>query len=256
MTKPFETYLQDWWNYTLTVETNKGPITIKWKDANELAKWSNMQAGLYLQPENTLQVFYENFSKWYQMFWDARFKQGAFDLPDNAIVVDIGSGIAVVDLLLANYLPSSKFYLIDKEGFKFEQGIYFDKDYPEYNSWGPVLDAISTTGLDKDRFVFQTPDQTFPKDVDAVTSYFSWGWHYPKDTYWERVKESLKVGGKLIMDIRFLPDQDVVGEISEEFKCEPIQTLFDSKLPEHIDNMPAPNEGQSLGGRFLWTRNI
>ena len=256
MIKPFESYLEDWWKYTLTVDTDKGPINVTWSDANELAKWSNMQAGLYLQQENSLQIFYENFPKWYQMFWDARYKQGAFDLSDDAVIIDIGSGISVIDLLLAQYLPKSKFYLVDKEGFKFQQGIYFDRNYPEYNSWSPVIDAIKTTGLDADRFNMITPDSAFPTEVDAITSYFSWGWHYPKNVYWDKVKESLKVGGKLIMDIRFLPGQDVVGEISEEFKCHPVEKLFDAKLPEHIDNMPAPTEGQSLGGRFLWTKNI
>lgn len=255
MTRTFESYLEDWWKYTLTVETDKGPLKVKWSDTNELAKWSNMQAGLYLQAENSLQVFYEHFPKWYQMFWNARHKLGIFDLPEDVTIVDIGCGVAVIDLLLATYLPKSKFYLIDREGFEFKPGVYYDENYPQYHSWNPVIDAINATGLDPNRFTMQSPTDAFPKDVDVVTSYLSWGWHYPKDTYWSAVQENLKIGGMLVMDVRFLPDRDVVNEISEEFKCKPVEQLFNNKLPAHIDNMPAPNEGGPLGGRFVWTRN-
>lgn len=255
MKRPFEDYLHDWWKYKLTVETDKGPISVKWSDANNLAKWSNMQAGLYLQAENSLQVFYEYFPRWYQRFWDSRYEQGIFDIEDGSTIVDIGCGVSVIDLILAQYLPNSKFYLIDKEGFEFEPGVYYDENYPEYNSWEPVRDAIATTGLDSNRFVMQSPEDTFPKDVDVITSYLSWGWHYPKETYWKQVQDNLKIGGTLIMDIRFLEDRDVVKEISEEFKCEPVERLFNPTLPKHIDNMPAPEQGQPLGGRYMWTRN-
>jgi SAM-dependent methyltransferase len=245
----------DWLKYSLTVKTDRGPLTVKWNDADNLAKWSNMQAGLYLQDTNSLQTFYEHFPRWYQMFWDARFNQGLFNLADDAVIIDIGSGIAVIDLLLALYLPKSKFYLVDKEGFNFQKGVYYDKDYPEYNSWEPVKDAISATGIDHNRFVMQSPKEDFPTEVDCITSYLSWGWHYPKETYWQRAFDSLKVGGKLILDIRTLPNRDVVGEISETMKCDPVAKWFDIKLPEHIDNLPAPSEGTPVGGRFMWTKH-
>ena len=100
----------------------------------------------------------------------------------------------------------------------------------------------------------QGPDADFP-EADCITSYLSWGWHYPKETYWTKTMSSLKIGGKLILDIRTLPDRDVIGEISEEMKSEPVAKWFDIKLPAHIDNLPAPVEGMPVGGRFMWTRN-
>jgi hypothetical protein len=248
-------YTTEWDNYNLTVNSDQGPLTVKWKDADSLARWSNMQAGLYLQQTNTLQTFYECFPKWYQMFWDSRFKQGAFDLADDAVILDIGSGVAVVDLLLALYLPKSKFYLLDKEGFEFYPGVYYDVNYPIYNSWSPVVDAIQTTNLDPNRFNMIGPNDKILEQVDCITSYFSYCWHYPKDTYWDLVMNSLKIGGKLVLDIRMLTDRDVVKEITEDMKSEPTIHWFDKKLPSHIDNMPAPKEGMPIGGRFIWTRN-
>jgi hypothetical protein len=248
-------FTADWNKYELKVNTDRGDLKVKWNDSNNLALWANMQAGLYLQQTNSLQTFYENFPRWYQIFWDARYKQGIFDLADDAVILDIGSGVAVIDLLLASYLPNSKFYLLDKEGFNFFPGIYYDNNYPEYNSWEPVYDAISATGLDLSRFTTMSPEDTWPAEVDAVTSYFSYCWHYPKDVYWDNVMNTLKVGGKLILDIRNLSDRDVVDEISEDMKSTPVIHWFDAKLPAHIDNMPSPKEGMPVGGRMVWVRN-
>jgi hypothetical protein len=127
----FSEFLEDWNKYELKVNTDRGVLRVKWNDANNLALWSNMQAGLYLQEQNSLQTFYENFHRWYQMFWDARFNQGLFNLADDAVIVDVGSGVAVIDLLLSSYLPKSKFYLVDKEGFEFQKGVYYDKNYTQ-----------------------------------------------------------------------------------------------------------------------------
>lgn len=248
-------FTAEWNTYELKVDTDRGPLVVKWTDANTLALWSNIQAGLYLQKTNSLRIFYEYFPRWYQMFWDARFKQGAFDLADDAVILDIGSGVAVVDLLLASYLPKSKFYLLDKEGFEFYPGIYYDVNYPKYNSWSPVIDAIQTTNLDPARFNMIGPTNKISEQVDCITSYFSYCWHYPKDVYWDLVMNSLKIGGKLILDVRLLADRDVVAEITEDMKSEPTIHWFDNKLPSHVDNMPAPKEGMPVGGRFVWTRN-
>jgi SAM-dependent methyltransferase len=247
-------FTHDWNKYKLNVNTDRGVLTVKWNDANNLALWSNIQAGLYLQDTNSLQTFYEHFPRWYQMFWDARFKQGLFNLPDDSVIMDIGCGVSVIDLLLAQYLPESKFYLLDKEGFSFRPGVYYDSNYPEYNSWEPVKDAINATNLDSTRFTMMSPTDQWPGQVDVITSYLSYCWHYPKETYWNNVLDTLKIGGKLILDVRNLADRDVVNEITEDMKAEPVAYWFDIKLPAHIDNMPAPKEGEPLGGRFMWTR--
>jgi hypothetical protein len=248
-------FTRDWNKYELKINTDRGDLKIKWNDANNLALWANIQAGLYLQQTNSLQTFYEYFPRWYQKFWNDRAQQGLFDLKDDAVILDIGSGVAVIDLLLASYLPRSKFYLLDKEGFKFQQGIYYDVNYPEYNSWEPVYDAISATELDSSRFTTMSPTDQWPTEVDCITSYISYCWHYPKDMYWDQILNTLKVGGKLILDVRTIPDRDIVAEITEDMKAEPTIYWFDAKLPAHIDDMPAPKNGDPVGGRMIWTRN-
>ena len=103
--------------------------------------------------------------------------------------------------------------------------------------------------------VFLSPENAWPAQIDVITSYFSYCFHYPKEKYWTNILSSLKIGGKLILDVRMLADRDVVEEITEDMKCQPTIQWFDSKLPAHVDNMPSPKEGMPVGGRFIWTRN-
>lgn len=248
-------YIKEWNRYSLKIQTDRGELVLKWSDVNELAKWANLQAGLYLQNQpSSLQLFFEYFPRWYQMFWDARFKQGLFELDDDAVILDIGCGVSVIDLLLSLYLPQSKFYLLDKEEFSFRPGIYYDKDYPKYHSWAPIKDAIHTSEFDPNRFNFLNPSDSWPEKVDVITSYFSYCWHYPKEIYWSKILDSLKIGGKLILDIRHLADRDVIGEISEDMKSTPTAHWFKDKIPLHVDAMPAPREDMPVGGRLCWIR--
>lgn len=250
-------YLNDWTKYKLTLPTDRGDLVVKWADVETLAKWSNIQAGLYLKAESSsLQAFFENFPNWYKYFWEQRHGQGLFNLPEGSRIMDIGCGVAVIDLLLYSYIPNSKFYLLDKEGFEFRPGIFYDEKYPVYNSWSPVVDAIKTSGFDPERFTIQGPDIPFPEDLDCITSYLSWCWHYPKEIYWDRAFNSLKKGGKLILDVRVLADRDVMGEIAEAMKCEPQAWGFDKKLPKHVDNMPTPEGSLYSGYRAMWTKNV
>lgn len=250
-------YIKDWTKYTLSIESSRGSLEVKWSNVNDVAQWANMHNGLYLQNQpSSLQLFFEHFKDWNQKFWTQREMQGAFNLPDDAKIIDIGAGTAVVDFLLASYLPESKFWLIDKEGFGFKHGINYAVDYPCYHDWSPVRDAIITTGFDKDRFTLMSPENLWPAEVDCVTSYFSWGWHYPIETYWDKVMSSLRIGGKLILDIRRLPNRDVINEISEKLGSDAVLFPFDNKLPEHVDSLPNPEPDKPLGHRALWIRKI
>jgi hypothetical protein len=64
----------------------------------------------------------------------------------------------------------------------------------------------------------------------------------------------LKKGGRLIMDIRSLPDRDIINEISEDMKSQPDLYPFQIKLPAHIDNMPSPDPSKPVGYRATWVR--
>lgn len=249
-------------SFNLLINSDKGYLNVKWSNIDQLSRYANLQAGFYLinNPSLSKELLEEHFTNWNQMFWNQRQGQGMFDLPDTAKIIDIGSGVAVVDLLLYSYLPNSSFYLVDQEQETIEHlgtslpHTPFTIDYPTYNSWATVVDAIETSKFDKSRFNFLKPTDELPKDVDAVTSYLSWCFHYPKEVYWDKAMSSLKTGGKLILDVRPLHDRNVIEEISEELKCKPVTFAFPI-LEKFVDTYE-PVEKNASGYRCMWTKNI
>jgi len=244
----------------LTVQTKKGLLTVDWTNKNDLAWYATQQAGCYHADlssvnwhdrDRFLPLHNEHFQNWNRDKWTDREKLGVFDLPDNARVMDIGCGAAISDLLLYSYIPSSTFYLLDNEGewpsFCKPYDVSYTEDHPFYHSWKPVKDAIESSNFDLSRFNFLSPSDEFPKELDLVMSSFSWCYHYPKETYWSNVVDSLKIGGKLFLDVRILQDRDIIKEISEEMNADPIKIDLDVG-PEYLDD---ENE---TAYRCLWTR--
>jgi hypothetical protein len=58
--------------YTLNIETNKGPISVKWSNLDDLALYANLQSGFYLQSNQSFSkdLLLNNFKDWNQMFWN------------------------------------------------------------------------------------------------------------------------------------------------------------------------------------------
>jgi hypothetical protein len=247
--------------YKLSIQSDKGPLEVSWTDVDQLAKYANIQNGHYLIPgcDFSFELLNEKFQEWNQTLWNMEHEVGMHIYQDNSVFLDIGSGIGTRDMLLYSYVPGSKFYLVDLEGWDNEFAlaepptVCYSNNYPIYNSWAPTKDAILTSNFDNRRFVLQSPDDTFP-EADVVFSQFSWCFHYPKEVYWNRVMSCLKKGGLLQLDVRILQDRDIVGEISEELKSTPIERKY-PMLPSYTDNYPVadPEHGWS---RCVWTKNV
>lgn len=251
----------------LHIKSRKGILTVKWSDTDSLAFYSTPQAGCFFDnitdikwnDKNKFRALHaKNFYSWHQLNWDQRDSLLTFDIKDGSKIVDIGCGAAVIDLLLYSYVPNSTFYLIDKEaewpgGTTTPLTVYYTEDHPFYHSWRVVDDAIKTSRFDKNRFNFLNPTDPFPEDTDLIMSSASWCFHYSKEQYWSRVRESLKIGGKLFLDIRLLPDRDTINEISEEFDSFP-EKIEMPQVPDYLDIAPNVTPGV-LGYRCLWTRN-
>jgi hypothetical protein len=249
----------------LNIDSKKGPLSIQWSNKHNLAHYATMQAGCYFgdisavdwnSPCRFMPLHYKHFQQWNQTRWDEREQMSVFDIPSNSKIIDIGCGVSITDLLLYSYIPSSSFYLVDKNG-EWPNGLYppsvsFTENHPHYNSWDTVVDAINTSNFDRNRFNMLSPADAFPKDVDLIMSSFSWCFHYPKETYWSQTQASLKTGGKLFLDVRLLADRDVIGEISEEFKNDPLIVKIPA-LPDYLDNQPLEGN-DTIGYRCLWTK--
>jgi SAM-dependent methyltransferase len=120
-------------------------------------------------------------------------------------VLDVGCGLGGIDLFLhRHYRQGLNLVLLDREGrsgsfygFRAQAAFYNSLDLTRalLCANGVRNDHVSTFEVDRDGF----PDQ---HAYDLVVSLLSWGFHYPVETYLERVLSSLSAGGVLIIDVR------------------------------------------------------
>lgn len=122
-------------------------------------------------------------------------------------ILDIGCGIAGIDLFLKNHYKNSvEFSLLDKN--EVNETVYYDlnKKAAFYNSLDLAKDFLSKNGIDETKISLlfandKNEINTF-KEFDLVISLISWGFHYPVEIYLNRVYELLNTNGILIIDIR------------------------------------------------------
>jgi hypothetical protein len=264
--------------YELNINTDKGPLVIKWSNKDALIKWHSFQNSFYGdEPKNYVSSFESNFKAICLNSFNLCKKIGALSLPLNPTIVDIGSGISVIDLILYNYIPNSNFWLVDENDiilhdadineFKFNQHnvvdvsqkivdtygvdlfykkmIYMNEKHPFYNSWEPVKNAIETSGFEASRFNMISPLEitNIPNNIDLLMSSFSWCWHYPKEEYWDKIIHKLKRGGKLLLDI-LSKDKQIIDDINKELR-------YNARIiPYNV------NHHGLYGWKCLWIKNV
>lgn len=171
-------------------------------------------------------------------------------------VIDIGSGVALFDLLMSQYWTDAKFYLVDKSAWTVTSNYEYwspNNRHGFYNSWDIVTDAINTSNLDSSRFKFLEPDDIFPDSIDFVISTFSWMYHYPIAVYWDRIFPRLEKGGCLVVDILNNEDERI-DEISEAMKSKPTAS-YNPYLPQYTYKNERILKTGIHSGRYCWIKN-
>jgi hypothetical protein len=188
-------------------------------------------------------------------------------LPPNPKILDIGAGNSIIDLFAAQYITDSTFYLVDRNEFNISNFQWFSENSQFYNDWSIVNDAIETSGLDKDRFNMLDPVDSWPAELDLITSFASWCNQYPfieQYGYWEKVKQSLKVGGILCLDISnhaLVNDPNMINTINEVLGT-PVQVVeyfpptdvSDSYWRRDKNDTFLPGPNGSAGRYVKWIR--
>jgi SAM-dependent methyltransferase len=133
-------------------------------------------------------------------------------------ILDIGCGVAGIDILLARHYKNAKFYLLDKSHINSRVYYGIEKEAAYYNSLGIAKKMLVANGVAENNVFLQevTGAPIFPgKKFDLIISLISWGFHYPISTYLDEVYNSLGPGGILIVDVR----KDTDGEhlLKEKF---------------------------------------
>jgi SAM-dependent methyltransferase len=117
-------------------------------------------------------------------------------------MLDIGCGLALVDVLLARAVAPRRVYLLDSEGTG-----TLDRGYKvEMKAWNSTAIAASMFHANVDvgvELVLLEPGPfEVDEPVDLIVSTRSWGHHYPVSMYLESVSRSMVAGGVLAVDLR------------------------------------------------------
>lgn len=138
-------------------------------------------------------------------------------LPEKAErILDIGSGIAGIDVRLHQIYPDAHFYLLDSTGDNIKYGIEAEQVF--YNSQDVAEDLLISNGVPAEQIhlLEATPDYEINvDDVDLALSLFSWGWHYPLEVYAKAVAKAVVSGGVLIIDVRNAVGKGLLEEAFE-----------------------------------------
>lgn len=120
--------------------------------------------------------------------------------------LDIGCGLATVPLLIYNYFyEKPKMFLLDS--FKKSEKIYYG--YHDltafYNDPNMTELLLSDNGVPLEDFSLIDVDRkkiNIEEKMDLITSFWSWGFHYPIEEYITEAWRLLNPEGKLILILR------------------------------------------------------
>jgi len=210
--------------FAINIITEYGPIDLKWIDSEFFKRYSISQNPQKF-PKN---IDFSNALKWWNFEWRKLVATKVFDLNNNSVVVDVGSGIGIISLILQQYLQLQKkesmHYMVDRQ-----QGNLIELDFADgnaygfFNHWEPLENILQSPSMSSNKFKILDPNDAWPTSVDLIFSRRSWCYHYPYSTYRNNVIETLKPGGKLFVDA--FHNDSVLETISKDMNSEPIYRL-------------------------------
>ena len=142
--------------------------------------------------------------------------------PSAEHVLDIGAGMAGIDVLLYRHYGQVMLHLLDGTGVGKIKGGYAAA-MQVYNSRSVAERFLAANGIPASHIRHWEPYQNHVIECDLLISLSSWGLHYPIAAYLETARRSLRPGGRLILDIRRQTD----GEAELAAYFEPLAVLRD-----------------------------
>jgi SAM-dependent methyltransferase len=130
----------------------------------------------------------------------AEYEELAPYLPERtAAVLDIGCGVAGIDVHLARRYPDALLYLLDRTE-RAERIPYGFGDRSFYSSLEAARELMVANGVDPARVeTIEAPGGELPR-VDLVVSLLALGFHIPVGAYLDRLR--LSPGGRVVLDLR------------------------------------------------------
>jgi len=201
--------------HSIKINTDRGVLELNYSNYVNLRKYVEIQI-LHLRTLKE-EEFHKELSTTLQRHWDRKVELGFFNFNEPVRVLDIGSGVGFLDLLLSKYLNNgSKFYLVDESRFN-PVPTQFKSTESFYNEWSVFEDLIEHSSISRNDFTLLSTTDDWPEALNAIMSNHSYMFHYPKELYWDKVLKVLASNNcRLAFDVLNIKDRDVVNEITEE----------------------------------------
>lgn len=125
-------------------------------------------------------------------------------------ILDIGCGLAGIDVLLKQRYPHAQLWLIDGDGDEERRG--WNEKLGAFSSRAAADELLAANGVAADRWIDVNTNEVLRADL--VISLASWGFHYPLSTY--------EVYGYCIADLRKGQEKvrgTVIGEYQKFNRC-------------------------------------
>lgn len=153
-------------------------------------------------------------------------------LPTNASnILDIGCGLAILDIFLAQNYEKPNFFLIDKNKVDLKIKYGFSKNYESYNNLNETRKVLLANNiLDEQIFIKNAEEKIdINKKMDLVLSIKSMAFHYPLENYLDLLKRVCTKNTEFIFDIS--TERYQLDSLSEYF--EKIDVIYeeDSQHP-------------------------
>ena len=121
----------------------------------------------------------------------------------NQNILDIGSGLGIINIFLNNFYEDAYFTLIDKNYVEKKVSYGFDEIGQFYNDFNITFDFLKINGIKEEHLDLVNVDsiKKINKKFDLVISLLSLGYHYPLQQYIEFLKKNSHKKTVFIFDL-------------------------------------------------------
>ncbi len=183
------------------------PVTLLYRHFFKLLPFSTPLYNLAVAIES--RVGRERVKRLYAQDMEQEYQSIRSVLPQvSSAVLDVGCGVAGIDVYIYRHYvrQSIDFYLLDRS--QIDKRVYYlhTARGSFYNSLDVAHDLLTENGIPPDQIHLLEATDTYAinvyTDIDLVVSLLSWGFHYPVQTYVDRVRNILSDDGVVILDVR------------------------------------------------------
>lgn len=167
-----------------------------------------------------------------------KFKKYLPDSCDN--LLSIGCGLAVPEIPFYEYYKNKNlnYFLFDKSCVDKKIHFGYQEKASFYNSLDDTKEIYINYGINEQNInLIEASNEnllSLPK-MDIITSFISWGFHFPLITYLENVIKLMHKESILIIDIRTLDDNTSTSLINEYFEIiNNIEEFTESKSIRYV----------------------